>query len=76
MSGNVWEWCINTYESPAHSDPLSSMARAVRGGAWDEPQSRVRVISRFSFEPNERFNNVGFRVALAAPLVYESAALS
>jgi sulfatase modifying factor 1 len=44
MSGNVWEWCMDWYDSNAYTDykdgylspPSSGTARVLRGGSWND----------------------------------------
>jgi formylglycine-generating enzyme required for sulfatase activity len=60
MSGNVWEWCENTYD-PNNTD--ISAARVCRGGSWYSYASDLRSAFRGSTSPSARNNNLGFRVA-------------
>ncbi len=53
MSGNVWEWCYDTWDSYL----------VMRGGSLNNGSSAVRVATRSNDTPNFRDNNVGFRVA-------------
>lgn len=68
MSGNVYEWCSDgtaTYTNAAQTDPVgpSGGSRVVRGGAWGYSTSDVRVSSRLIFNPDFRYDYVGFRAA-------------
>ena len=56
MSGHVWQWCSNLYDT-IHAD------RAIRGGAWFLKPAYCRVTSRNFAMPNERNDAIGFRVA-------------
>lgn len=68
MSGNVWEWCSDSYGRYSVGtvfDPegaSSSSFRVFRGGSWDEGASRCRVANRDS-APGGRFRGGGFRLA-------------
>jgi formylglycine-generating enzyme required for sulfatase activity len=67
LSGNVWEWCLNTYEEPANTQKAGSLARVVRGGSCYST-----VFARASLRGNEspvvRSITIGFRVSCASPI--------
>jgi formylglycine-generating enzyme required for sulfatase activity len=56
MSGNVYEWCWDKYNS---ADPY----RVVRGGSWYYGASVVAVSYRSSSNPYGTYDRIGFRVA-------------
>ena len=56
MSGNVWEWCENTWDS-------TSDYRVRRGGGWNFTASYLRSAFRGSSSPGLRVDLLGFRVA-------------
>jgi formylglycine-generating enzyme required for sulfatase activity len=57
MSGNVWQWCENTFGG----EPC----RVTRGGGWDSLATGCRSSNRWArFLPDFQRNNLGFRVAL------------
>jgi hypothetical protein len=58
MSGNVWEWCEDWYDS-------SHLYRVLRGGSWDSYASSCRVSFRADDSPGSRYNSGGFRLALS-----------
>ncbi|HQX17398.1 MAG TPA: formylglycine-generating enzyme family protein, partial [Anaerolineales bacterium] len=57
MSGNVWEWQANYRD-------LKNGWLGLRGGSWDHNVVFARVVIRDFNHPNNRFNIIGFRVAL------------
>lgn len=77
MHGNVWEWCSDWFaaeyyaESPANDPvgPASGTSRVLRGGSWDQwaYPDFLRCAYRFKCGSDERWNHIGFRVAMAPP---------
>lgn len=72
MSGNVWEWCYDIYDTEAYkkhqpSNPVCSgegELRVIRGGGWRRDQSLLRCTVRRGFVYYRRDNAVGFRLAM------------
>lgn len=68
MSGNVWEWCLSNYQTPAfdpkREDVRTSVKRAARGGSWNEGRDSAKLTARYDFSPYFRAAYVGFRVVL------------
>ncbi len=70
MSGNVWEWCQDWYDSYSSNaqtnptGPASGSYRGHRGCCWSGHARYCRVSSRYSHAPSYSDHNLGFRLAL------------
>jgi formylglycine-generating enzyme required for sulfatase activity len=70
MSGNVWEWCSDRYDSYSSNSqnnpqgPSSGSNRVFRGGSWLDFVYNCRVSYRYRWTPSARDYDLGFRVAL------------
>ena len=71
MSGNVREWCRDTwngagYDSEAPvTDPVSPYPgddRILRGGSWKSDLTALRSASREAAAPEEMGDDIGFRI--------------
>jgi len=60
MSGNVYEWTANCYDSGCDS-------RVLRGGSWYDFPQDVRSANRSNNSPGFRSRFIGFRLARTAP---------
>lgn len=69
VHGNVWEWTGSEYDQHYEGAERAFMVhdqtgqRVLRGGAWSNPASLLRVAFRYWYGPWLRNFNVGFRVA-------------
>lgn len=66
MAGNVWEWCLNTYEGSEVPESLriddSNVRRVQRGGSWGNWSGDLRASIRGWGNPFNRENFIGFRL--------------
>lgn len=82
MHGNTFEWCRDWYHRklPGGVDPdlyaakatatrseHGDVSRSRRGGCWSDDGWPCRSAFRLRFEPERRFDHIGFRVVVVAP---------
>ena len=76
MSGNVREWCSDSYESNYYEKsqkrpplgPSGGMSRVERGGSWfDNPQGVRSSLRNWSL-PDQRIISLGFRLVFQASI--------
>jgi formylglycine-generating enzyme required for sulfatase activity len=73
MHGNVSEWCQDgerVYDDQPVTDPVGPQQdgarRMTRGGSWCRAARSLRCAARGRAQPDDRFDNVGFRVLCLA----------
>jgi formylglycine-generating enzyme required for sulfatase activity len=68
MHGNTFEWCRDWYHAtlPGGDDPdlytKKAASRVRRGGCWADEGWPCRSAFRLRFEPERRYDHIGFRV--------------
>jgi sulfatase modifying factor 1 len=73
MHGNTFEWCRDWYHDklPGGSDPdlywAKAKSRVRRGGCWADEGWPCRSAFRLRFEPERRYDHIGFRVVAVWP---------
>ena len=72
MSGNVWEWTQDNYEShnvklvtDNHSNDSMATCRVIRGGSWNFRPCSLRATNRDYFPQDAKLHDCGFRLALS-----------
>jgi formylglycine-generating enzyme required for sulfatase activity len=72
MSGNVWEWCLDTFREDAYRrhakrNPVEESAgpdRVIRGGSWNLDAWSARCARRFNFRSDFFGPALGFRLVM------------
>ena len=71
MHGNVWEWCQDFWQEhlgkQAATNPKgvkTGSYRVLRGGSWFDGGRNVRSAYRIPDSPDNRYDNLGFRLLL------------
>jgi formylglycine-generating enzyme required for sulfatase activity len=82
MHGNIFEWCRDWYHAklPGGVDPdlylakdtalrnrTGDLSRVRRGGCWADEGWPCRSAFRLRFEPERRYDHIGFRVVAVQP---------
>jgi formylglycine-generating enzyme required for sulfatase activity len=65
LSGNVWEWCRNKYQTPDDEGiDDSNDWRVLRGGSFLSLANRARAAYRANLVPGNRSGSNGFRLVV------------
>lgn len=72
MSGNIYEWCQDTYSETAYrkhgrDNPVltgEGVKRVIRGGSWSNSPHEIRCAYRASVNPDFKGNYLGFRLVM------------
>ena len=64
MSGNVWEWCLNEWNTGDPSLEVLAHLRVIRGGAWGDNSLFARALNRARSNPDAQSYGFGFRVVV------------
>jgi len=62
MSGNVMEWCNDTYSEYTENSAVMYHYKVVRGGSWADESRRQRTTFRSYFPPASMNVRLGFRI--------------
>jgi formylglycine-generating enzyme required for sulfatase activity len=74
MIGNVWEWTLSKFKEYPYAardgreaEDKSDDPRVLRGGAFVNNRRFARCAFRFTYHPDYRYDNLGFRVCVVSP---------
>lgn len=62
MSGNVYEWCEDWFDSDDTPKKGTTRSKVIRGGSWNGAAARGKVDQRNGQTPNSLKDYIGFRV--------------
>ena len=77
MAGNVWEWTRSIYkkypyvpdDGRENEKAERDISRVLRGGSYIINAASVRCAARYWYNPDDRYNNWGFRLCVRSRLV-------
>lgn len=63
MSGNIWEWCLDTGQYQRDiANPEADLPRAVLGGSFNTRYDKCQATYDFYIVPDYYYSTIGFRV--------------
>jgi hypothetical protein len=68
LAGNVWEWCLDKYDTSGDTDSGGEGRRVVRGGSWFGYPDGARAAYRGWGSPSYRGYYIGFRLLCSSPI--------
>ncbi len=69
MSGNVWEWCIDSYRDKSIEE-LEEVYKVIRGGGWDTDALYCRSAVRNGYLIINSSNDIGFRITASIKYLF------
>ncbi|MCA9994328.1 MAG: SUMF1/EgtB/PvdO family nonheme iron enzyme [Anaerolineales bacterium] len=75
LHGNVWEWTADWFSETYYVDttsenppgPESGTEKVARGGSWSTGLEFLSLTNRFSRDPNQGYDHMGFRCLRTTP---------
>lgn len=75
LHGNVWEWTADWFSETYYEDspldnppgPESGTEKVARGGSWSTGLEFLSLTNRFSRDPNQGYDHMGFRCLRTTP---------
>lgn len=74
LSGNVWEWVWDVYQSNYEAlpstdpfGPSTGANRVIRGASWTNSATDTRIAIRNAYMPTFRSTSLGFRIVRSGP---------
>jgi len=62
VTGNVWEWCANSYTKNYRSKPQEEYLKVMRGGSWFSTPQEITLSHRGANVNDFTSYNIGFRL--------------